>query len=107
MINHEDDVNSETEARILTHDDVNEQIRSYIALLTKQLEDLTRLLQGMLSTQQRNAYPRAATSDSFSIAGYQPDTGISGPAYRWARKKTSVVHCTPSLSKNAQGNKSR
>ena len=47
LSNQEDDVNSETEARTLTQEDVNEQVNFYIAQLTKQLEDFTRLIQGL------------------------------------------------------------
>ena len=73
MSNQEDDVNSETEARILSQEDVNKQIQSYIAPLTKQLEDLTQLLQGLTSIQEPNFYQKAGTSANFSIADYQPD----------------------------------
>ena len=41
MSNHEDDVNSQTEARTLTHEDVHEEIRSYISPLLKELDVLT------------------------------------------------------------------
>ena len=41
MSNHRDDANSENEARILTQEDFNEQIRSYIPPLTRQPEDLS------------------------------------------------------------------
>ena len=49
---HENDVNSKSKARILTHEDVNEQMKIYIFLLNKQLEDLTGLIQRMSSAQQ-------------------------------------------------------
>ena len=47
LSNQEDDVNSETEAWTLTQEDINEQVIFYIAQLTKQLEDFTRLIQGL------------------------------------------------------------
>ena len=67
-------VEDEPEARILTQVEVIEQIRFHIAPLTKQLEDLTRLIQGMSTAQQLNSYPRAGTSGNFSAAGYLPDS---------------------------------
>ena len=66
-------VEDESEAGILTQEEVNDQIRSYIDPLTKQLEDLIRLIQGMSRAKQPNNYPRAATSVKFSEHGYQPD----------------------------------
>ena len=56
MSTHEDKV-SKSEARILALKEVNEQIRSYIVPLTKQLEDLTRLIWGIFSAEHRNIYP--------------------------------------------------
>ena len=63
----------ESDARTLTQGKDNEQIRSYIAPLTDQLEDLTRLIKRMSGAQHPNKYPRAGTSASFSASGYQPD----------------------------------
>ena len=40
----ERNVEDEPEVHVRTQDEVNEQIRNYIAPLTKQLEDLTRLI---------------------------------------------------------------
>ena len=74
MGSHEDEVSSESEAPILTQEDINEQIRCYIAFQTKQLEGLVRLIQGMSSALQPNIYPRAGTSASFSAAGHPPNT---------------------------------
>ena len=48
---------SASEARILTQEEVDEQIKTYNAPLTKQLEDLTQLLQGMSSAYQTNLFP--------------------------------------------------
>ena len=62
------------EERILSQEDVNEQIRSYFAPLTKQLENWNRLIQGVSTVQQPNTHPRVGTSASFSAAGCQPDT---------------------------------
>ena len=77
MSNHEDDVNSEMESCILTWADVNEQIMTHIAPLTKQLEAMTWLIQGMFSTQHPNIYSRAGTSASFSAASYPFDNHVS------------------------------
>ena len=56
--------------------DVNEQTRSFIVPLTKQLDELTRLMQVTSSAQQSNIYPRAGICVSFSAAGYPTDNGI-------------------------------
>ena len=47
-----------SEIQTLTQEAVNEQIRGLIAPLTRQLEELTRLVQRMATTQCRNQYPR-------------------------------------------------
>ena len=41
MTTPENDVNNENEAGVLTQEDVNEQIGSYLGTLAKQLEDST------------------------------------------------------------------
>ena len=43
-----------SEIQTLTQEAVNEQIRGFIAPLTRQLEDLTRLVQGMTTTRHPN-----------------------------------------------------
>ena len=48
----EDSGNNESEARIQTQEEVHYQIKNYFPPLTKRLEDLTRLIQGMLSGDQ-------------------------------------------------------
>ena len=60
---------SESEARILTQEKVDEQIRTYCALLIRQLEDLNRLIQRMSSVHQQNLSSKAGTSDSSTAAG--------------------------------------
>ena len=72
MNTHDNDAKSETESRILTQD-VRELRKSYIAHLTKQLEDMTRLIKGLSSRKQPNFYPRESTSASLSATGYQRD----------------------------------
>ena len=49
---------SESEARILTQEKVDEQFKIYITHLTKQLGDLTRLTQGMSSVHRLNFLPK-------------------------------------------------
>ena len=70
----------ESEERILTQRKVDEQIETYIARLTKQLEDLTRLIHGMPNLYRHNLSARSNTSASSSPAGASPDlvTGIRG-----------------------------
>ena len=69
---------NESEALILTQEEVDEQIRNSIAPFTRQKEDLTRLIQGMFSAHQPNLSPRAGTSDSFSTAGPSPGMMTGG-----------------------------
>ena len=41
---------------MLTHKDINEKIRGCIAPLTRQLQEWTRLVQGMTTTRHTNHY---------------------------------------------------
>ena len=70
----ERNVDDEPEVHVLTQEEVNEQIKSHIAHVTRQLEVLTRLIQGMSTAQHPTFYPGAGAGASFSAAGYQPDT---------------------------------
>ena len=45
------------EFQTLTQEAVNEQIRGFIVPLTRQLEALTRLVQGMTTSRHPNSYP--------------------------------------------------
>ena len=47
-----------SEIQAMTQEAVNEHIIWFIAPLTRQLEKLTRLVQGMATTQRPNYYPR-------------------------------------------------
>ena len=47
-----------SEIQTLPQEPVNEQIRGFIAPLTRQLEELTRLVQGIVTTQHPDHYPR-------------------------------------------------
>ena len=71
------DVEDEPELHILTQQKAKEQAINHKAPLTKQLNNTTRLIQGMTITQHPTSYPRACRIDSFSTAGYQPDTAES------------------------------
>ena len=42
----------------LTQEGVNEQIRGFTALVTRQLEELTRLVQGMTTSPHPDPYPQ-------------------------------------------------
>ena len=53
----------------LTQEAVNEQIRGFIAPLTRQLDELTWLVQAMVTTRHPSHYPRAYQS---TISGVQP-----------------------------------
>ena len=50
MSAHENITDTESETRILAQEAVVEQIGNYIAPLTRQLDDLTWLMQGMSTT---------------------------------------------------------
>ena len=91
---HENDVKSESQTPILTRDEVDGQGRSYIAPLTKQLEDLTRLMQGMSSTQQLKFSP------GFSAAGQPPD--IKTQLVEQQGKNTDSVNAFTSRLKKLQ-----
>ena len=71
---HENGVNNKPEALILTQKEVDEQIRNCIAPLTKQLEDLTRPIQGMSTAHRPSLSPRAGTTALFSATGTLHDT---------------------------------
>ena len=73
MSANENNTDSEFETRILTHDEVDKQISYFFAPLTRQLEDLTRLIQGMFTAHRSNLFPRESTSASFSATGPSPD----------------------------------
>ena len=74
----EGSVIDESDARTLKQEEIDEQMRKYIAPLARQLEDLTRPIQGIYPAQLPNSYPRAGISASFSAAIYQPEILIYG-----------------------------
>ena len=75
----ERNVEDEPQVLVLTQEAVNEQIRNHIAPLTKHLQDLIRLIKAMKTAQHPTSNPSAATSASFSAAGYQLDTSLTLP----------------------------
>ena len=77
MSSREINADNESEAGILTQEEVDEQIRNYIAPLTIQLEEFIRFIQGMSTAHRLNLSPRAGTSASFSAAGPAPKRGVN------------------------------
>ena len=61
------------EIRILTQEAVKEQIKGFIAPLTRQLEELTRLVQEMVTTPHPSHYPRTDYITISGTAAHQPD----------------------------------
>ena len=59
-----------SEIHTLTQEAVNEQIKGFIAPLTRQLEELSRLVQGMLTTSYPSYYPRSG------VAAHQSDSCV-------------------------------
>ena len=70
----EDDLISKSETRVITQQDVNEHIRIYIAHLIRQLENLTRLIQGTSAAQQAKFTQMQGTSANFIAVGCSLDT---------------------------------
>ena len=62
------------EFQTLTHEAVNEQIRGFIAPLTRQLEDLTSLVQGMTTSWHPNSYPTTELGTTSGTVMPQSDT---------------------------------
>ena len=72
-----------------TQAEVNEQIRSFMASLMRQLEDLIWLVQGMTTASHPNYYTKVDTSASYSAPGYQPDSPF-------------LYHCVVRTTKNEE-----
>ena len=75
--NSSENVEEFSEIQTLTQDAVNEGLTSFIAPLTRQLEELTRLVQGMATTQHPDHYRRTDFGTTSGTAIYQSDTGPS------------------------------
>ena len=71
---HRSNTDSDCEIQASAQEEVDEQFKNYIAHLTKQLEDLTRLIQGSWHGHQVNCQQTANTSVSFSTTGTPSDT---------------------------------
>ena len=69
------------EIQTLTQEAVNEQIRAFVAPLTRKLEELTRLVQGMVTTPHPSHYPRTDFGATCGIATYQSDIWSSWNVY--------------------------
>ena len=61
------------EFQTLTQDAVNEQIRGFIVPLTHQLEEVTRLVQGMTTPRHPSSYPRTEFGNTSGSAMPQSD----------------------------------
>ena len=59
---------------MLTQEAVNEQIRGFIAPLTRQLEELIRLVQKMSTSGRPNSYPETELGAVSGTAMPQSDT---------------------------------
>ena len=70
----------------LTQEAVNEQIKGFITPLTRQLEEMTRLVQGMVKKPHQSHYPWTDYSTIFGAVIYQPDTA------RLDNRKKQVSH---------------
>ena len=72
------------ENQTLTHEAVNKQIRGFIAHLTRQLEEFTRLVQGISTSRHPNSYPRTGFGTISGTAMPQSDmvTGVHRTRHR-------------------------
>ena len=60
--------------RTLTQEALKEQIEGFMAPLTRQLEEFTRLVQEMVTTPHASHYPRTDYSTISGTAAHQPDS---------------------------------
>ena len=67
------------EFQTLTQEAVNEQIRGFIAPLTRQLDEFTRLVQGMTTSRLPNSYPRTylGTTSGTAMPQFVNDHGMN------------------------------
>ena len=86
---HQSNTDTDSETRILTQGEVDDQIRNYIAPLTRQLEKLIRLIQEMSTAHRPNRSPKAGTSANFSAAGPSPNNAFWGSNH----KAFLMQHC--------------
>ena len=64
------------EIRTLTQEAVNQQIKRFIGPVTRQLEELSRLVQGMVTIPHPSHYPRTDYSTISGTAVQQPDSRV-------------------------------
>ena len=81
----EDVVGENLEIQTLTQEGVDEQIRGFIAPLTRQLEELTRLLQEMSTSRHPNSYPRTELGTTSGTAMPQSETHTQTTALQMLR----------------------
>ena len=77
LVNRISSENVESESPViqtLIQEAVNEQIRRFIALLTRQLEELTWLVQGTSTSRHPNSYPRTEFGTTSGTAMPQSDS---------------------------------
>ena len=67
-----------SEFQTLTQEAVIQQNRAFIAPLTRQLEELTRLVQGMTTSRHPNFYPRTELGITSGTAMPQSDISVRG-----------------------------
>ena len=67
-----------SEFQTLTQEAVIEQIRVFIAPLTRQLDECTRLVQGMTTSRHPNFYPRTELGITSGTAMPQSDISVGG-----------------------------
>ena len=75
--NSSENVVENPETQTLTHEAVDEQIREIIAPLTRQLEELTRLVQEMSTSRHPNSYPRTEIGTTSCTAMPQSDSTVT------------------------------
>ena len=63
-----------SEFQTLTQEAVGKQIRVFVASLTRQLDELTRLVQGMTTSRHPNSQPSTELGTTCSTAMSQSDT---------------------------------
>ena len=79
-----ENVEGETpEFQMLTQEAVNEQFRGFIAPLTIQLEELTRLVQGITTSRHPNSYPRTELGFTSGTAMPQSDSNLPARYMRY------------------------
>ena len=77
--------------RTLTQEAVNEQIRGFIAPVTHQLEELTRLVQGMTTSWHPNSYSRTELGTASGTAIPQSDTSQIPKKRCFSEKRLSFL----------------